>query len=59
MTVKVPIVGIDSIAGSKVPRVRPTRMLASRKVYAASANLRASWSSRPIDLTTRAASKLS
>ena len=54
-----PSVGIDSMTGSKVPRVRPTSTLARCSRRVTSSNRSASCCSRPIDLTMSAASKLS
>ena len=54
-----PSVGMASMTGSKVPRVRPTAMLASLSWLATWAKRSVSSDSRPMALTTSPASKLS
>ena len=58
-TATVPRVGSASIIGSKMPRTRPTAIIASRSSCAVARNRAVSSSSRPSVFTTRAPSKLS
>ena len=58
-TARVPRLGSMSSIGSKTPRIRPTRIMASRSSRARTANRSVSSCSRPIVLTTSAPSKLS